>query len=349
MHNNLKIIKDLHYQDLSFLTKEISEYISKNCNINAADRVAVKLNLVGPFEPQKAATTHPEVVRSVVEALLPLGCEIVLCEDISEENVLEVTGIKELMKDYNLKFYNLRDYGYESVLVEGIEYMYSSLIESCDIVISVPKYKNHMLTDFTGAIKNMYGCISRKQRKELHKFIDAGDFANVICSIYSIRIPDLIIMDSIVCMEGMGPSLGEPRHLGYLVLSTDGVFADYYMSKLVGYETENLQVLQTAFKRELTKSKIDDLEMIDCGFQDKEESFNRVPVYIGKYRKKYMDMLKRTYKVDDSLCIRCGACVDACPFHAITLKTIPEFDRDKCALCTCCMELCPTNAINYKK
>ncbi|EPR10460.1 DUF362 domain-containing protein [Ruminiclostridium papyrosolvens] len=349
MQNNLRIIKGLHYHDLSLLKKDVSGYVSKNCNIKKASKVAVKINLVGPFHPQKAATTHPGVVRLLVEALLPLGCDIVLCEDISDENVLEVTGIKEIMDEYNLKFYNLRDYGYETVVVEGMEYTYSSLIKSCDIVISVPKYKNHMLTDFTGAIKNMYGCISRKQRKELHKFIDADDFANIICSIYSIRIPDLIIMDAIVCMEGMGPSLGEPRYLGYLVLSTDGVFADYYMCNLVGYETETLQVLQSAFQSEMAKSKIDELELIGGGFQDKEESFNRVPVYKGKYRKKYMDMLKRTYKVDESLCVRCGLCVDACPFHAITLRKVPEFDRDKCALCTCCMELCPTNAINYKK
>lgn len=100
---------------------------------------------------------------------------------------------------YDLEFYNLRDYGYESIIQNDTKYCYSSLIKHCDLLIDIPKYKTHVLTYFTGAIKNMYGCIIKSQRKELHKDVQSDQFAKHIYSIYSIRIPDLVITDAIYC------------------------------------------------------------------------------------------------------------------------------------------------------
>ena len=49
-------------------------------------------------------------------------------------------------------------------------------------------------------------------------------------------------------------------------------------------------------------------------------------------------------------CIRCSACIEACPNNAITMvgKGI-AIDYKKCIACFCCQETCPALAIKVKK
>jgi electron transfer flavoprotein alpha subunit len=51
-------------------------------------------------------------------------------------------------------------------------------------------------------------------------------------------------------------------------------------------------------------------------------------------------------------CVRCGACVKACPFGAITQeerKALPVIDLQKCTLCGACVEACKFDAIWIKE
>lgn len=73
---------------------------------------------------------------------------------------------------------------------------------------------------------------------------------------------------------------------------------------------------------------------------------------------RYLKALKYISKrpvVIDSKCIRCGACVTACPVEgkAISLDenfplNAPTFDYKKCIRCYCCQEICPEGAIVVK-
>nr|WP_243167804.1 DUF362 domain-containing protein [Anaerocolumna cellulosilytica] len=307
------------------------------------------MNLVGPHKPEAAATTHPEVVSLIVDILISLECEVMLCEDIDGISILEETKILPILKKYGLSFYNLREYGYKSIEAFGETYQYSELIDTCDVFIEIPKFKTHMLTHYTGAIKNLYGCIKRKQRKDLHKNIDEDDFAKIICSVYSIRKPDIVIMDAITAMEGWGPSLGQPKYLGKLVLSTDGVLVDYYLVLTAGFKPEQLKTLQNAIKRHLSEFASEEDIFQYCSPYVKEEKFNRLPVYFGRQREKYIEILRRSLHINQDECIHCGKCKDACPFNAIDMESnMYQCNSEKCNLCTCCLELCPVGAIRLR-
>jgi uncharacterized protein (DUF39 family)/ferredoxin len=56
---------------------------------------------------------------------------------------------------------------------------------------------------------------------------------------------------------------------------------------------------------------------------------------------------KRTIKVDQEVCVHCGACVSLCPQKAISLteECSVYFDKRKCEACGVCIDSCPVRAI----
>ncbi len=56
------------------------------------------------------------------------------------------------------------------------------------------------------------------------------------------------------------------------------------------------------------------------------------------------------FKIDESLCIQCNACVDDCPYAIIEMgpeyPIITEDRADKCIRCQHCLAVCPTAALS---
>lgn len=50
-------------------------------------------------------------------------------------------------------------------------------------------------------------------------------------------------------------------------------------------------------------------------------------------------------RVDQDLCIACGACVEACPFEALSLADSAEVLEIRCAGCGLCISVCPQDAL----
>ncbi len=57
-------------------------------------------------------------------------------------------------------------------------------------------------------------------------------------------------------------------------------------------------------------------------------------------------------RIINEKCVRCGACVRACPFDAITQadrKSFPVIDLQKCTLCGACVQACKFDAIEMRE
>ena len=50
--------------------------------------------------------------------------------------------------------------------------------------------------------------------------------------------------------------------------------------------------------------------------------------------------------IDREKCIGCGACVDVCPFDALSMKDDVAVVNEKCTLCRACLDVCPVDAIS---
>ncbi|MEL7656025.1 MAG: 4Fe-4S binding protein, partial [Bacillota bacterium] len=90
----------------------------------------------------------------------------------------------------------------------------------------------------------------------------------------------------------------------------------------------------------------------------RERSYSGKWAFLEKFK-----VLARKPVILKDKCIRCGACVEACPLEDKALlfpeigdvlgnkgkKEIPVYDYSKCIRCYCCQEMCPEKAIIVKR
>ena len=71
----------------------------------------------------------------------------------------------------------------------------------------------------------------------------------------------------------------------------------------------------------------------------------------GRYaipgRKNPKEAIMIDFKVDESLCVSCGACVKDCLHQALRMDTYPVMvDEGHCIRCQHCLAVCPTGAVS---
>lgn len=68
---------------------------------------------------------------------------------------------------------------------------------------------------------------------------------------------------------------------------------------------------------------------------------------LGLSPQKLIDITSFLPKIDESKCLKCGACVNSCPEHALFMipRTIPRVIESNCSGCKACFFSCPTSAI----
>jgi len=352
MSSFINITTGLNYQEHShsLIRKRIRESLEKlktNGNpIKSGDNVAIKVNIIAPLPPEKAACTHPEIVRAVIEELKSDGANVGIYEDCYSDTAADIAGITSIAKSLGVEFINLRDRPYREIEVNGRVYEFYEDILQATHLISIPKVKTHILTNYSGAIKLMYGSITKRQRVSYHRYSEIEDFSKVLVDIFSIKLPTMVIMDGILSMDGSGPTHGNPVESGLLLISDDAVAADYYTCKMMNYNPLQIDSIRIAMERKLVKGDFKDIEFIGKMPEDIKLKFNLIPILSGAMKKRYKKMVfgPVVFDFNESLCTGCRLCEASCPFNAISMNEYPIVDNEKCEHCLCCAELCPNGA-----
>ena len=215
----------------------------------------------------------------------------------------------------------------------------SRVLFDCDLVINVPKFKTHLQTKMTGAIKNMFGILVGAEKARVHMAAPhPEDFARALVGIYRIRTPDLTILDGIVGMEGNGPSGKDLRPIGKILASRNGPSVDGVMASMMGVSPQKIDTLRIAHETGL--GEIDPGKMDICGNWAPIVKFKMPWTFasqgrIGKAlnRLLYRPLLKPRLKFKKDLCTQCSVCIRHCPAEALTMKDVPFLDQKKCISC----------------
>ncbi len=330
--------------------------------VKPGDTVLLKVNVIAGFPPERAATTHPAVVGAMIELIREAG-GIPWVGDSSgaygfTAQSLELSGIKKACEDSGGKLINFESTGTYPVKVNGRvlnSINVAKPVIDCDVLVSLPKMKTHMLTKYTGAVKNFYGVIPGSGKAAIHRQAPTEESLScAIVDIYSALKPGLAVMDGIVGMEGDGATNGTPISSGVILSSADCVALDAVASQVMGFSHKDILTTCFAHERGLGVGELDKIEVmgekisdVRMGFKKSRRTYYKLPTFLGKFVFKNAENMSRV-EISGEDCKKCGICFESCPVSAITFEPSPFIDQKKCIKCYCCHELCRNGAVKLK-
>lgn len=333
--------------------------------VKKGERILLKPNLLSAKEPEKAVTTHPSVVEAVIRLVMKEGA-IPLVGDSPGigriHKVAEKAGILSVCRRYGVRIVEFR----ESVKVDnkdskminpqGLFRSIALAREALEVdgIINLPKVKTHAQMFLTLAVKNMFGCVVGKRKVQWHLAAgrDQRAFAGLLVDIYRLLNPRLNVADAIVAMEGNGPGSGDPRKVGIIFASVDGIAMDRVITRVLGAKEDQLPTTRVAMERGLAEDvalvgdevrRMDDFRfpprMIDVGWE--------LP---GPLKRRLRNALTPYPQVNHKSCTLCRICVETCPIGAMAARDSRIWiDLERCIRCFCCQEICPEGAIASKE
>ncbi len=349
-------------QRLDAAVAEIMQYWPSAAGL-AGKTVLLKVNILSPVDPIKAVTTHPEVVKAVARYLQERGA-IVWIGDSSggivavgsrTQQALRVCGMEEAaaatgaqLKNFDLEtsvgFTNPRGKEQETI------YLAQAVVDA-DYVISLAKLKTHSYTLYTGAVKNLYGCIPGGRKAVYHGLAPNVDvFSQYLVDVLQLVKPTFAIIDGIVAMEGAGPAAGDPRHFGALLGGSDAVALDAEACRCLGIQPRHVAMLRIAQERGLGRLEPASTERVGPWDTLRGRPFRglkrNLPIP-NAWGGLAANILRSHPEVIQETCIRCEICLRSCPVQTIVKRDDGriEVEPDACIQCFCCHELCPQDAI----
>ncbi len=345
------------YDDsLQSAVQEIFEHFERDWQ---GRRVLIKPNMLAAHIPEKAVTTHPLLVRYVLQALHRRGAKVIVGDNPGvggygrTEKAARKTGLLEAAGDC---FVNL---GQHPVRVQLSSKYFQELSVSREVlevdeIINLPKLKTHSLTVLTGAVKNTFGYVVGADKLRIHANCPKPrQFAEALVDVFQLRPPGLNIMDAVQAMQGNGPSNGKPVHLGRILAAENAVTLDCAAVYMLGRRVGEIPHLDIAVRRGLGEGDPQQLQIL--GNLDPVQGFRFPQTFMPGIAGLLMNRCfsrwsQRKPRLVLENCTGCGLCAEHCPVGAMQFQDqIPSLDKDKCISCYCCQEMCPKGAISFSR
>ncbi|MBR6252343.1 MAG: DUF362 domain-containing protein [Clostridia bacterium] len=371
MNNNIEVAisrcEDYKKDNISKALDEALSLIGGLDFIKSGMNVVIKANLVGPMNPNKAATTNPDLLLELSRRIIERGASVTIGDSpggpftkLYLGQVYKATGLKDL-EEFGIKLND--DFGETRVefkqAIKCKEIPITEYLLKADVIINCCKLKSHGMMALSCGVKNLYGIVPGTTKQEFHfRYPDYNDFANMLIDLNEFLKPSLTVVDGVVAMEGNGPTAGVPKNVGLIIASKNQYKLDFICAHLIGLSRENVPTIEESFKRGLIPAdvhdiscnmSIDDLVIKDFDIRKthRQIDFANSSKLTGKLFNKFMRS-RPMVKKDE--CIGCEKCKNVCPAKAIIMVNgKPKICKKKCITCFCCQEFCPKGAMKVKK
>ncbi len=219
--------------------------------IKRGDTVLLKPNFIAPRSHRHATQTHPAVIIEVARLLKDFGAKPYVGDSPAWSNVFtcaKALKLNEPLKKLSVPIKQLDKPVYCRIGAKNIKVGISSIALQADKIINLPKLKTHQQLLTTFAVKNMFGCVSGKQKALWHfrKGGNISDFCELLIEIFRFLNPVFTIVDGVVAMDGPGPIRGRNRMLGYFIGGAEPFSIEAVCSRLVNIEPEDVPIIKTA-------------------------------------------------------------------------------------------------------
>lgn len=325
----------------------LEKFVRKN------NKVFIKPNICAPKRNETGTVTSPDLIENLITLLKKITNSIQIGDCSFPEfkglTAIKTSGIYDVAIRHNTEVIDLTS----AKKVKKGDFIISKPILDADVIINVPVLKTHERAGVTISLKNMMGVIPGKLKTDLHK---QGLEQGIVKLSKTIR-PQLNIVDANICQEGRGPTNGNPKKVGLIIVGDNQVAVDAVCCKIMGINPKIISYISMAEKAGLGSTK--DIELI--GFKDEYIKKFELPVTYKKLVLRLgMQVAEGTFRgfvernnrvvMTEEKCTKCALCHKTCPVGAITMTDKkPVVDYEKCIFCLCCYETCLPDAVTIEK
>lgn len=219
-------------------------------------RILLKPNLVETATGHAHINTHPTVVVAAAEVFRRFdAADVFVAEGQGHRRdsilVLDESGMGQALAEAKLRFVDLNHDDVESVAKPTnwttLETLYlPKTVLAADWVVSMPKMKTHHWAGITCSMKNFFGVMPGIVYGWPKNVLHYAGIPESILDINAAVRPAFSIVDGIIGMEGDGPIMGTPKHVGAIVMGRNLPAVDATCVRLMGLNPYGVPYLQKA-------------------------------------------------------------------------------------------------------
>ena len=260
----------------SYSQEEVSDAIDKTFSffggieniIQKGSRVLLKPNFLKESSPRKCVITHPIVVETVARKVIEAGATPIIGDSPAFGSIRKIArrvGLDKVAEEMGIDIIELDKPRRVSVNCGGKEFSLTVSGRALDVdtIINLPKLKAHVQLLFTAGVKNMYGCVSGKQKAWRH-FKAKNNlewYADMLIANYQLVKPSFTIVDGVMAMEKTGPSGGLPKDVSLVVGGIDGIAIDRVVSEILSVSPEGVPILRAAKRLGIGEQDLSKIEI----------------------------------------------------------------------------------------
>jgi uncharacterized protein (DUF362 family)/Pyruvate/2-oxoacid:ferredoxin oxidoreductase delta subunit len=365
MNNKISVRRCEEY-DLYEVYNVISEIYKETGGPDVRGKtVLLKPNILSDNDPSKCVSTHPVVVEAMIRLMQSMGAKVLVGDSPAIHTHrfrAEKSGIAKVCESTGVAWVDfIADPA--DMIINNRKVRVASVTQRVDLIISLPKLKNHELMYFTGAIKNTLGLMPGFSKAKQHgAFRDRNAFGEFLVDLCEAITPAYFLMDGIMGMEGPGPGpKGMPVATGVLLGSSNPLALDIIAGRIAGYDPHDIPTTRIGLSRKKWLRSEEEIIYDGPLLSDIQKTdFKRIPLSRNGNsglrfvlaRTGFLRKLERRPVFIHENCTGCRKCINICPSDAIhtlpSAKTRIILTDSKCIRCFCCAEACTDNAVDIR-